>query len=128
MTRFILRRLGLMIVVFVGLVVVAFLLTHVLPGDPAQAAAGRNASPATIAAVRAQLGLNSSLLVQFGRYVRGLLQGDLGTSVFTHNPVLSDIGQALPSSIELVIAAMVINVVIAVPLGVLSAYHVGRLL
>jgi len=126
-TRFILRRLGLMVVVFVGLVIVAFLLTHVLPGDPAQAAAGRNATPEMIAAVRQQLGLNSSLPVQFGRYVRDLLRGDLGTSVFTHNPVLSDIGTVLPSSIELVIAAMVINVVIAIPLGVLSAYHVGRL-
>ncbi len=127
MTRFILRRLGLMVIVFVGLVVVAFLLTHVLPGDPAQAAAGRNASAAQIAAVRAQLGLNDPLVVQFGRYVRNLLQGNLGTSVFTHRSVLSDIGQVLPSSIELVVAAMVINVVVAVPLGVLSAYRRGRL-
>jgi peptide/nickel transport system permease protein len=125
--RFILRRLGLMVIVFIGLVIVAFLLTHVLPGDPAQAAAGRNASAAQIAAVRARLGLNDPLVVQFGRYVRDLLQGNLGTSVFTHRPVLSDIGQVLPSSIELVVAAMIINVVIAVPLGVLSAYRRGRL-
>jgi len=126
-TRFILRRLGLMIIVFAGLVIVAFLLTHVLPGDPAQAAAGRNATSAEVAAVRARLGLNDPLIVQFGRYVRGLLHGDLGTSVFTHRPVLSDIGQVLPSSIELVLAAMLINVVVAVPLGVLSAYRHGRL-
>jgi peptide/nickel transport system permease protein len=125
-TRFILRRLGLMIIVFAGLVIVAFLLTHVLPGDPAQAAAGRNATAAEVAAVRARLGLNDPLIVQFGRYVRGLLHGDLGTSVFTHRPVLSDIGQVLPSSIELVLAAMLINVVVAVPLGVLSAYRHGR--
>lgn len=127
MTRFILRRLGLMVIVFAGLVVVAFLLTHVLPGDPAQAAAGRNASAAQVAAVRARLGLNDPLIVQFGRYVRGLAHGDLGTSVFTHRPVLSDISQVLPSSIELVLAAMLINVVVAVPLGVLSAYRQGRL-
>src|SRR5262249_36927463 len=82
---------------------------------------------AEIAAVRQQLGLNSSLVVQFGRYIRGLLHGDLGTSVFTHNPVLSDIGQVLPSSIELVVAAMVINILVAVPLGVLSAYRAGGL-
>lgn len=127
MTRFILRRLGLMIIVFAGLVIVAFLLTHVLPGDPAQAAAGRNASAAQVAAVRARLGLNDPLTAQFGRYVRGLLHGDLGTSVFTHRPVLADIEQVLPSSIELVLAAMLINVVVAVPLGVLSAYRHGRL-
>jgi peptide/nickel transport system permease protein len=126
-TRFILRRLGLMIIVFAGLVIVAFLLTHVLPGDPAQAAAGRNASAAQVAAVRARLGLNDPLTAQFGRYVRGLLHGDLGTSVFTHRPVLADIEQVLPSSIELVLAAMLINVVVAVPLGVLSAYRHGRL-
>jgi ABC-type dipeptide/oligopeptide/nickel transport system permease component len=126
-TRFIVRRVGLMIIVFAGLVVVAFLLTHVLPGDPAQAAAGRNATAAQVALVRARLGLNDSLIVQFWRYLRGLLRGDLGTSVFTHEPVMSDIGQVLPSSIELVIAAMVINVVVAVPLGVLSAYRQGRL-
>jgi ABC-type dipeptide/oligopeptide/nickel transport system permease component len=126
-TRFILRRLGLMIIVFAGLVIVAFLLTHVLPGDPAQAAAGRNATAAQVAVVRARLGLNGPLTVQFGRYVRGLLHGDLGTSVFTHRPVLADIEQVLPSSIELVLAAMLINVVVAVPLGVLSAYRHGRL-
>jgi peptide/nickel transport system permease protein len=116
-----------MIIVFAGLVIVAFLLTHVLPGDPAQAAAGRNATAAEIAAVRARLGLNDSLAVQFGRYARGLLHGDLGTSVFTHRPVLSDIGQVLPSSIELVLGAMLINIVVAVPLGVVSAYARGRL-
>jgi ABC-type dipeptide/oligopeptide/nickel transport system permease component len=126
-TRFIVRRVGLMVIVFAGLVVVAFLLTHVLPGDPAQAAAGRNATAAQIAVVRVRLGLNDPLIVQFGRYVRGLLHGDLGTSVFTHDPVMSDIGQVLPSSIELVVAAMVINIVVAVPLGVLSAYRQGRL-
>lgn len=116
-----------MVIVFAGLVVVAFLLTHVLPGDPAEAAAGRNATAAQVAAVRASLGLNDPLIVQFARYARGLLHGDLGTSVFTHEPVMSDIGQVLPSSIELVIAAMVINVAVAVPLGVLSAYRQGRL-
>jgi ABC-type dipeptide/oligopeptide/nickel transport system permease component len=125
-TRFIVRRVGLMIIVFAGLVVVAFLLTHVLPGDPAQAAAGRNATAAQVALVRARLGLNDPLIVQFWRYVRGLLHGDLGTSVFTHEPVMSDIGQVLPSSIELVVAAMVINIAVAVPLGVLSAYRQGR--
>lgn len=127
MTRFVLRRVGLMVIVFAGLVIVAFLLTHVLPGDPAQAAAGRNASAAQVAAVRARLGLGDPLLVQFGRYLRGLVHGDLGNSVFTHRPVLSDIGQVLPSSIELVLAAMLVNIVVAVPLGVLSAYRRGRL-
>jgi ABC-type dipeptide/oligopeptide/nickel transport system permease component len=125
--RFILRRLGLMIIVFAGLVIVAFLLTHVLPGDPAQVAAGRNATAAQVAAVRVRLGLDDPLIVQFGRYVRGLLHGDLGLSVFTHRSVLSDISQVLPSSIELVLAAMLINILVAVPLGVLSAYRHGRL-
>jgi ABC-type dipeptide/oligopeptide/nickel transport system permease component len=63
---------------------------------------------------------------QFGQYVGRVLHADLGTSVFTHRAVLDDIAQVLPSSIELVLAAMVINVVVAVPLGVLAAYRRGR--
>jgi len=125
MGKFILRRLGSMCVVFAGLVVVAFLMIQVLPGDPARAAAGRNASVEQVAQVRARLGLDQSVLEQFLQYVGKILHGDLGTSVFTHRPVLSDIGQVLPSSMELVLAAMVINVVVAVPLGVLAAYRRG---
>ncbi|MGW5413705.1 ABC transporter permease [Actinomadura geliboluensis] len=126
MTRFLLRRLITSVVVLFGLGVVTFLMSQVLPGDPARAAAGRNATAEQVAAVSARLGLDRPIWEQFPRYLGDLLQGDLGTSVFTQRPVLDDIAQALPSSIELVLAAMLINVVIAVPLGVYAAYRRGR--
>lgn len=127
MAKFILRRLGSMCIVFAGLVTVAFLMIQVLPGDPARAAAGRNATVEQVAQVRARLGLNQSIPEQFLHFVGKVLHGDLGTSVFTHRPVLSDIGQVLPSSMELVLFAMAINVAIAVPLGVLAAYRRGHI-
>jgi ABC-type dipeptide/oligopeptide/nickel transport system permease component len=124
--RYLVRRVGLLVLVFAGLVVVAFLMNVILPGDPARAAAGRNATAEQVEQARKQLGLDHPLYVQFGHYVSRLLHGDLGTSVFTHRPVLTDIAQVLPSSIELVIASMLINVAVAVPLGVLAAYRRGR--
>ncbi|GGM15499.1 ABC transporter permease [Nakamurella endophytica] len=126
MLAVVLRRLGLMVLVFAGLVVIAFLMTQVLPGDPARAAAGRNASPEQIAAVASQLGLDQPVWRQFLRYAGRLLHGDLGTSVVTHRPVLADLGEVLPVSLELVLAAMLLNLVIGVPLGVLAAYRRGR--
>ena len=107
--------------------VVAFLMTDILPGDPARQAAGRSATAEQVAAVRKSLGLDRPLLEQFWHYAGRVLHGDLGQSVFTHRSVLSDIGQVLPSSVELVLAAMLINIVVAVPLGVAAAYRRGRL-
>ena len=126
MLKFIVRRLTLMVVVFAGLVVVAFSMIQVLPGDPARAAAGSNATSAQVEQARDRLGLDDPLLTQFGRYLQRLADFDLGTSVFTHRPVLSDIATVLPSSLELVAASMAINVIVAIPLGVYAAYNRGH--
>lgn len=126
MARYIVRRLLLTLVVFAGLVVIAFVMVQILPGDPARSAAGRNATAEQVAAASKALGLDQPIIVQFFAYIGRVLQGDLGESVFTHRAVLEDIAGVLPSSIELVIAAMIINVVIAVPLGVFAAYRRGR--
>ncbi|GAA0965795.1 ABC transporter permease subunit [Acrocarpospora macrocephala] len=126
MGRFLLRRLVTSVVVLAGLAVVTFLMTQVLPGDPARAAAGRNATAEQVAAVRARLGLDQSLPDQFSGYLGRLLHGDLGTSVFTQRPVLADVAAMLPASVELVLAAMAINIAVAVPLGVYAAYRRGR--
>ncbi|MEY9212824.1 ABC transporter permease [Thermobifida halotolerans] len=126
MIAFLARRLGMMVLVLTGLVTVTFLMTQVLPGDPARAAAGRNATAEQVEAVRRRLGLDEPVPAQFADYVGRVLHGDLGTSVFTQRPVVDDIAQTLPSSIELVLAAMAVNIVVAVPLGVLSAYRRGR--
>ncbi|WP_214106076.1 ABC transporter permease [Acrocarpospora catenulata] len=126
MARFLLRRLITSVVVLAGLAVVTFLMTQVLPGDPARAAAGRNATAEQVAQVRARLGLDQPLWDQFLGYLGRLAHGDLGTSVFTQRPVLDDVAAMLPASVELVLAAMVINVVVAVPLGAFAAYRRGR--
>ena len=127
MRRFIIARLGSMIGVFAGLTAVTFLMTQILPGDPARAAAGRNATAEQVSAIRAKLGLDEPLFQQFVQYLERMMRADFGTSVFTHRPVLADIMEVLPSSIELVLAAMLINLFVAVPIGVLAAYRRGRL-
>ncbi|MDA0645532.1 ABC transporter permease, partial [Nonomuraea ferruginea] len=126
MARLLLRRLVTSVVVLVGLAVVTFLMTQVLPGDPARAAAGRNATAEQVAAVAARLGLDQPVWDQFLAYMGRLFQGDIGTSVFTQRPVLEDVAAMLPSSLELVLAAMVINIVVAVPLGTYAAWRSGR--
>ncbi|MDR5699035.1 ABC transporter permease [Agromyces aerolatus] len=126
MIRYLAQRLVLSAVVLLGLLVMAFAMVQILPGDPARAAAGRNATAEQVDAARQQLGLDQPLIVQFFSFLGRVFTGDLGNSVFTQRPVLEDIAQVLPSSIELVVAAMVINVSIAVPLGVLAAYRRGR--
>ncbi|GAB6896951.1 ABC transporter permease [Kineosporia succinea] len=126
--RYVARRTMLSAVVFFGLVVLAFVLVTVLPGDPARAAAGRNATAAQVEDARTRLGLDDPVLAQFWHYLTNVLQGDLGNSVFTHRAVLADIADVLPSSLELVAAAMIVNIAVGVPLGVLAAYRRGRLL
>ncbi len=125
-----LRALGLRLVqtvpVVVGVVIVSFLLTRALPGDPAAYFAGDMATEASIAEVRAALGLDRSLPEQFFLYAGALLQGDLGRSISTGQPVLTDLAMRLPASLELTLTALVLSAAVAVPLGVLAAVHQGR--
>jgi peptide/nickel transport system permease protein len=127
MTKFLARRLGLSAVVVAGVVVLTFLITRVIPGDPAASWAGPHASPAEIAVIRHRLGLDQSVWVQIGTYFRGIVTGNWGMSVHTHQPVLSDIAHRLPASLELVIAAILIALVVGIPLGLVSAYRRGRM-
>jgi ABC-type dipeptide/oligopeptide/nickel transport system permease component len=122
---YIARRALFAVFVLLGVTLVTFVLLHVIPGDAASLAAGRSATGQQIAAMRAHLGLNKPLPIQYLVYVTNLLHGDLGTSPFTHRPILSDILDVLPASLELVIAAMILNICIALPLGVLAAVHEG---
>lgn len=100
---------------------VTFMLVHVIPGDPARTYAGLTATKAEIAAARVTLGLNKPLLTQFIGYFVGLLHGNMGTSAFTHRPIAQDVASVLPWTIELVVAALVVDVVFGVPLGILAA-------
>jgi ABC-type dipeptide/oligopeptide/nickel transport system permease component len=124
MRAVLLRLLGA-VPALVGVVVGTFVLTRVLPGDTATYFAGPTASPESIAQVRRALGLDLPLIEQFGRYVVALLHGDLGTSLTTGQPVLSELAARLPASAELTLAALLVAVVVAVPMGILAAVRQG---
>ncbi len=109
----------------VGVVVITFILTRALPGDPAAYFAGGAATQEAIAQVRSQLGLDKPLLDQFFLYVAGLARGDMGLSLTTGQPVLQELLSRLPASLELVLLALVLACAIALPLGVLAATRPG---
>ncbi len=108
-----------------GVVIVTFLLSHALPGDPAVLFAGPAANAESVAQVRNHLGLDQSLPVQFLSYVGEMAHGHLGQSLTTGQPVLTDLVQRLPASLELTLAAILLAVAVAVPLGVVAALREG---
>ncbi len=108
-----------------GVIVVTFLLTRALPGDPAAYFAGGAATQEAVDQVRAQLGLDKPMIEQFFRYVADLAHGELGTSITTGQPVLQELITRLPASIEMVLLALALACAIALPLGVLAATRPG---
>ncbi len=125
MLKLTLSRLGTAIPSLIGVVIVTFLLTRVLPGDPATYFAGPVASKEAIAAIQHQLGLDQPLWVQFLRYVADLAHGNLGTSLTTGQPVLTEIANRLPASAELTLLSLLLAVLVAIPLGLLAALRQG---
>lgn len=119
------KRLLTVIPTLLGVVVITFLLTRVLPGDPAVYFAGPAATPDSIAEVRKSLGLDKPLPEQFVRYVGDLARGDLGNSLSTGLPVSTEIASRLPASAELTLFALVLSLSIAIPLGILAAIKQG---
>ncbi|MEM8572310.1 MAG: ABC transporter permease [Pseudomonadota bacterium] len=111
--------------VLVGVVVISFILTRALPGDPAAYFAGVMADAESIAETREKLGLDKSLIEQFFLYAGDLLRGDLGISVNTGRPVLTDLAERLPASLELTLTALLVSCLIAVPIGVWAAVRQG---
>ena len=121
MTQYILRRLLLLPVVLLGVSVVVFLVLHLVPGNPAQVIAGPDAPPATVRQIEVELGLDRPLPEQYAIYLSRVLQGDLGRSLRSRRPVMSDVLDALPNTIELTFVAALITPLVAIPLGVLAA-------
>jgi peptide/nickel transport system permease protein len=126
MTRYLLSRLGQSVVTLFLASVVVFVGVRALPGDPALALAGEEADPATLAAVRADLGLDQPLTVQYLSFVKNLLQGDLGTSIATGTPVSDLIATTLPVTLWLSAYALSVAVLIGVAAGVVAAVKRGR--
>jgi len=125
MSRFILRRLILSIPTLFGVLVVAFLLLYVAPGDPVESMVGERADSATIARLRAQLRLDDPLPQRFGHYVARVVTGDLGQSYITNRPITQDIRERFPKTLQLAGAAMLLATIIGITLGVLSARRPG---
>jgi ABC-type dipeptide/oligopeptide/nickel transport system permease component len=124
-TAFIVRRLLLSIPTLLGVLIVAFLLLFVAPGDPVQAMVGERADEETIARLRQELRLDDPLPVQFGHYVAGIARGDLGKSYITNRPIRGDILERFPKTLQLAGAAMLLATICGVTLGVLSARQPG---
>jgi peptide/nickel transport system permease protein len=128
MGRYLLRRLLQSIPVLFFSTFVVFMVIHLIPGDAAAVLAGPNATPEALAAIRKDMGLDQPLLVQYGLWVAHVLHGDLGTSTLSGQPILKLLQTRAPATIELTVAAMLISMLLALPLGILSATHVrGRL-
>jgi ABC-type dipeptide/oligopeptide/nickel transport system permease component len=119
------KRMLLVIPNLIGVIVVTFLLTRALPGDPAAYFAGPAATKEAIEQVRKQLGLDKPLVMQFGDYVGDLARGNLGNSLTTGQPVLKELRNRLPASAELTLFGLILSMVIAVPLGILAAVKQG---
>ena len=120
--RYILRRIGLLVPVVIGVVTVVFLIVHFIPGDPVEIMLGEQAQAVDKEALRRQMGLDKPLHVQYVDFLARLARGDLGRSLHTKRPVLESIVRRLPATLELALAAMVVALVLAIPLGLLSAY------
>lgn len=119
------RCWGLVLVV-AGVCVITFIISHLIPGDPARLLAGDRASDAIVDNIRQQLGLDQPLYVQFYRYVSDLFQGDLGTSIRTGRPVLEELRIFFPATLELAFCALLLALLIGIPLGILSAVWRNR--
>ena len=125
MSRFIIRRLLLTVPVLFGVATLVFSLIHFVPGDPVQAMVGDSASPQAIQELRARLGLDRPLYVQYAGFLQGLATGNLGTSLRTRQPVVAAIRERLPATFELAFAAMGLAMLVALPLGIVAAAHAG---
>ena len=123
-----LKRMLMAVPSLIGVVIVTFLLTRALPGDPAAYFAGPAASQEAIEQIRVKLGLDKPLIVQFGNYVNDLAHGDLGNSLTTGQPVGKEIKSRLPASAELTLLGLIVSMLIAVPLGILAATKPGSLI
>lgn len=127
MISFIARRIFLLIPTFIGVTLVSFFFIRMLPGDPVLLMAGeRGLTDERYAELMHQFGFDRPLIVQYWEYVRGLLQGDLGTSFITKKPVIDDFFTLFPATLELSLCAIIFAIVLAIPAGVMAAIHRGK--
>ncbi|MEZ3160678.1 ABC transporter permease [Microbacterium sp. BWT-B31] len=124
---YLLRRLGISVLLLIGVTIVTFLLTNLVPGDPVSAALGEGAAsnPATRQAFIEEHGLDQPLVAQYFIYMGNLLHGDLGTSIVTGRPVAADLASAVPATLEIAVCAIILSFAVSLVLGTLAAYRRG---
>jgi peptide/nickel transport system permease protein len=120
------RFLGILVLTLLGLIFITFIIGRVVPIDPVLAVVGDRAMPETYARVRQELGIDLPIYQQFWLYLMKVVQGDFGTSAMTSQPVLHDLLQYFPATLELATVATLIGVVLGIPLGVIAATHRGQ--
>ncbi|MBE9533806.1 MAG: ABC transporter permease, partial [Proteobacteria bacterium] len=121
MLAYIIRRIFLLIPTLLGISIIIFLMMHITPGDPAELLLGERATVKALEAMREHLGLNEPLHVQYGMFLKRLMKGDLGETIWTRQKVWIEVKQRFPATIELSVAAMVISTFLGIILGIISA-------
>jgi peptide/nickel transport system permease protein len=124
---YLLRRIGYSAIALFGLSVLVFIIARVLPGNPVRLALGPHASQATVNMLAAQLHLNDPIWLQYIYWIEGIFSGNWGISLFTHRNVLTDVEAFLPATLELLLAAAIIDIAIAVPMGVIAGRYENTL-
>ncbi len=129
MMKFLLKRLGIALLLLYAVSTIVFILIHIMPGDPVLLMLGTDSSPdpAAVESLRRELGLDKPIPVQYMDYLKNLLTGDFGISYSEKIPVLKAIGSRLPRTLELALAALLIACIIGIPLGILAALRRGKL-
>jgi peptide/nickel transport system permease protein len=128
MGRFIARRLMQLVPTLFGLSILLFIWPRQLPGGPETALLGDRGTPEQLELIRRSLGLDEPLLVQYGKFLERLARFDLGTSISTRRPVLTEFADRFPATVELTVTAMIIAIGVGIPLGYLAARHRGSIL
>ena len=126
MFQFIFKRLSLVIPTFIGITLLTFTLIHLIPGDPIEVMAGeRGVSAERHAMLSAQLGLDQPLYIQYFQYLNGVLHGDLGNSLITKEPVVSEFLTLFPATVELAFCAAIFAILVGLPAGIIAAIRRG---
>ena len=128
MSDYLLKRIVGGLFTLVGVSLLVFLLVRLLPGDPARLVAGLTASPSEVAAVRTRMGLDEPLWVQYGVFASDLLRGDLGRSMLSREPVITEILARFPATAQLALVTILLTAVLGVALGIVSALYQNRFL
>src|SRR5262249_27213484 len=122
MLRFILTRVSLVIPTFIGITLIVFVLIRLIPGDPIETMAGeRGIDPVRHEQLRKEYGFDQPVLVQYGYYLSRLVRGDLGRSIVTHEPVISEFTMLFPATVELGVAAILFALCLGLPAGIIAA-------